>query len=115
MDDTIAHKLFTTFTFVSMCEAMLSIINLCSSVWVWATGTIPQQMCWVITVLILKGGGEYWGIGLLKPIWKVLEKVMDLMLETIVLHDSLHRCLAMGGMGTGITKTKLAQQLAHLE
>jgi hypothetical protein len=29
---------------------------LCTSV--WNTGAIPQQMCWVITVLILKGGGS---------------------------------------------------------
>jgi hypothetical protein len=72
-------------------------------------------MCWVITVLILKGGGEYHGIGLLEPIWKVLEKVMDLRLEAIVLHDSLHGCLALQGTGTGIINVKLAQQLAHLE
>ncbi len=24
---------------------------------IWNTGAIPQQMCWVITVLIPKGGG----------------------------------------------------------
>jgi hypothetical protein len=30
-------------------------VELCSSD--WATGTIPQQMCWVVTVLIPKGGG----------------------------------------------------------
>jgi hypothetical protein len=30
-------------------------VELCSSV--WTTGTIPQQMCWVVTVLIIKGGG----------------------------------------------------------
>jgi hypothetical protein len=41
-------------------------VCLCSSV--WNTGTIPQQMCWVITVLIPKGGGKYCGIGLLEPI-----------------------------------------------
>ncbi len=33
-----------------------------------------------------KGGGDYWGIGLLELIWKVLEKVMDLRLEAIVLN-----------------------------
>ena len=63
-------------------------VKLCSSI--WATGTIPQQMCWVVTVLIPKGGDEYWGIGLLEPIWKVLERVMDIRLEKIILHDSLH-------------------------
>jgi hypothetical protein len=88
-------------------------VELCSSV--WATGTIPQQMCWVVTVLIPKGGGEYRGIGLLEPIWKVLERVMDIRLEKIILHDSLHGCLAGWGTGTGIIEAKLAQQLAHLE
>ncbi len=46
-------------------------VCLCTSI--WNTGTIPQQMCWVITVLIPKVGGEYHSIGLLEPIWKVLE------------------------------------------
>ena len=72
-------------------------------------------MSWVVTVLIPKGGGEYWGIGLLEPIWKVLEGVMDLRLEKIELHDSLHECLAGQGTGTGIIEANLAQQLAHLE
>jgi hypothetical protein len=88
-------------------------VELCSSV--WATGTVPQQMCWVVTGLIPKGGGEYRGIGLLEPIWKVLERVMDIRLEKIILHDSLHGCLAGRGTGTGIIEAKLAQQLAHLE
>ncbi len=88
-------------------------VGLCTSV--WATGTIPQQLSWVVTVLIPKGGGEYRGIGLLEPIWKVMERVMDTRLETINLHDSLHGCLAGRGTGMGIIEGKLAQQLAHLE
>jgi hypothetical protein len=36
-------------------------VKLCSSV--WATGTIPQQMCWVVTVLIPKGGGSIRELG----------------------------------------------------
>ena len=72
-------------------------------------------MCWMITVLIPKGVGEYRGIGLMEPIWKVLERVMDHWLENVVLHDSLHGCLAGQGTGTAIIKAKLAQQLAHLE
>jgi hypothetical protein len=54
------------------------------------------------------GGGGYRGIGLLELVWKVLEKVMDLRLEAIVLHDGLHGCLALQGMGTGIIEAKLA-------
>jgi hypothetical protein len=40
---------------------------------VWETGTIPQQLGWIIVVLIPKGGGDYRGIGLLEPIWKSIE------------------------------------------
>ena len=40
---------------------------------------------------------------------------MDLRLEAIVLHNSLHGCLTLRGTGTGILEAKLAQQLAHLE
>jgi hypothetical protein len=36
-------------------------VELCTSV--WATGTIPQQMSWVVMVSIPKGGGKYRGIG----------------------------------------------------
>ncbi len=39
-------------------------------------GRAVPQMTWTILVLLLKGGGNYPGIGLLDPIWKVVEKVM---------------------------------------
>jgi len=38
---------------------------------VWDEGKIPIQLGWVVTVLIPKGGGDYRGIGLLEPIWKI--------------------------------------------
>ena len=44
---------------------------------IWETGTIPLQLGWIIVVLIPKGGGDYQGIGLLEPIWKIIEQVMD--------------------------------------
>jgi hypothetical protein len=53
----------TATTHVGAGETWHEFVRLCSSI--WNTGTIPQQMCWVITVLIPKGGGEYRGIGLL--------------------------------------------------
>ena len=43
---------------------------------VWRTGHIPQLL-WVIVVLIPKGSSGYRGIGLLEPIWKVIEAIMD--------------------------------------
>ena len=82
---------------------------------VWEEGTIPIQLGWMVTVLIPKGGGYYRGIGLLEPLWKVIERVMDHQLEVIALHDSLHGCRNGQGTGTAVIKAKLTQQLAHIE
>ena len=84
---------------------------------IWETGEIPRQMLWTIMVLIPKGtSGDFHGIGLLKVLWKVLEKVIDARLSsTIDLHDALHGFRAGRGCGTGIMEAKLAQQLAFVD
>ena len=82
---------------------------------VWETGTIPQQLGCIIVVLIPKGGGDYQGIGLLEPIWKIVKQVMDKRLNAVELHKSLHGCWNGRGTGTAIIETKLTQPLAHLE
>jgi hypothetical protein len=69
----------------------------------------------VIIILIPKGGGDYWGIGLLELMWKVCKHVMDIRLNAFDLHDLLHGCRDKRGTGTARIKAKLAQQLAHLE
>jgi hypothetical protein len=69
----------------------------------------------VIIVLIPKGGGDYRGIGLLEPMWKVCERVMDLRLNVFDLHNLLHDCCNKRGTRTAKIEAKLAQQLAHLE
>ncbi len=69
----------------------------------------------MIVVLILKGGGNYQGFGLLEPMWKVCEQVMATRLNRIPLHESLHGCRDGRGTGTAVMEAKLAQQLAHLE
>ncbi len=43
---------------------------------IWEQGCMPKQMQWTIIVFLAKGNGEYWGIGLLDPFWKVVEKIM---------------------------------------
>ncbi len=69
---------------------------------IWITGTVPTQMTWMIVVLLPKGGGNYRGIGLLDPIWKVVEKVMVARFSVIKLHDCLHGGLPKRGTGTAI-------------
>ena len=66
-------------------------------------------------VLLPKGGGDYQGIGLLEPLWKVVERIMDRQLNALPLHEALHGCRNGHGMGTAILETKLEQQLVHLE
>jgi hypothetical protein len=82
---------------------------------IWDHGEIPPQLQWVIIVLIPKGEGDYWGIGLLETMWKVCKHVMDLRLNAFDLHDSLHGCRDKCGTRTAGIEAKLAQQLAHLE
>jgi hypothetical protein len=80
---------------------------------IWTQGEIPQQLTWVIVVLLPKGGRDYRGIGLLEPLWKVVERIMDR--RALLLHEALHGCWNRRGMGTVVLEAKLAQQLAHLE
>jgi hypothetical protein len=82
---------------------------------VWERRLVPTQMTWMIIVLLLKGGGNYCGIGLLDPIWKVVEKVMVARLSVIKLHDCLHGRLPRRGTGTAIMEVKLQQQLAWVD
>jgi hypothetical protein len=82
---------------------------------IWITGTVPTQMTWMIVVLLPKGGGNFCGIGLLNPIWNVVEKVMVTQFSVIKLHDCLHDGLPKRGTGTAIMEVKLQQQLAWVE
>ena len=72
-------------------------------------------MRWIAVVLLPKGGGDYRGIGLMEPIWKVMEIVMVERMRVIEYHDCLHGSVPRRGTGTGTIEAKLAQQLAYLE
>ncbi|KAL7524361.1 hypothetical protein ACHAWF_003308 [Thalassiosira exigua] len=83
---------------------------------IWKQGHIPRQLLWVVVVLLPKGGWDYRGIGLLEPIWKVIEGVIDTQLKVIELHDCLHGYRAKRSTGvTATVEAKLAPQLAYLE
>ncbi len=80
----------------------------------WESGTVPTQMSWVVIVLLLKGGG-YHGIGLLDPMWKVVEKIMVAQMSCLELLNCLHGGLPGQGTGTAIMEVKLNQQLAWVD
>ena len=71
--------------------------------------TIPRQMMWVIVVLLPKGGGDFRGIWLLEPFWKVLEISMDNQLHVVEFHDCLHSFVNGKGCGTSEIEAKLVQ------
>jgi hypothetical protein len=74
------------------------IVEFFQAIWNW--GEIPEQMSWMIVVLLPKGGGDFRGIGLLDPFWKVVEKVMVCRLGNIEFHPCLHGGLPKRGTGT---------------
>jgi hypothetical protein len=78
-------------------------------------GEILMQMSWMVIILLPKGGGDFQGIGLLDPCWKVVEKNMVCQMGTIDLHPCLHRGMPKQGTGTATIEAKLAQQLAWVE
>jgi hypothetical protein len=82
---------------------------------IWDRGEIPMQMSWMVVVLLPKGGGDFWGIGLLDPCWKVVEKIMVRQMGTIDFHPCLHGGMPKRGMGTATIEAKLAQQLAWVK
>ena len=79
---------------------------------IWEQGCVPKQMRWEIIILLSKGDGDYCGVGLLEPFWKVIEKIMVARLTSIKFHDGLHGRLPGRRMGTTMNEAKLAQSLA---
>jgi hypothetical protein len=82
---------------------------------IWDRGEIPMQMSWMVVVLLPKGGGNFRGIGLLDPCWKVVEKIMVHRMSAIKFHPCLHGGLPKRGIGTATIEAKMAQQLAWVE
>ena len=69
----------------------------------------------MVVVLIPKGNNDYRGIGLLDPLWKILEVIMNKRLKSIEFHDCLHGFIAGRGTGTATMEVKLTRQLAYIE
>ena len=70
---------------------------------------------WQTVVLILKGKGDYCGIGLVELMWKVVAEILNQRLTaSINFHDFLHGFWADRSTGTATLKAKLIQQLAAL-
>ena len=63
--------------------------------------TFLEDLTWATLILLLKGKGEYRGIGIVEVAWKVCAVVVNFWLNRgVVLHDALHGFI--GGRGTGM-------------
>ena len=78
-------------------------------------GDLAEEATWLAVVLIPKGKGDYWGIGLVEVMWKVVAVILNLRLtSSITFHDVLHGFRAGRGTGTATLEAKLLQQLAAM-
>ena len=56
---------------------------------------------WQKVALILKGKGEFRGIGLVKVLWKAITSLLNCQLTTAIsFHDTLHGFWVVQGTGT---------------
>ena len=76
---------------------------------------VPEELAWATIILIMKGKGEYQGIGLVEVLWKVRSVVVNCHLKnSVMLHDTLHGFREGWGTGTANLDAKLAQQLSGI-
>ena len=78
-------------------------------------GELAEEVTWQAVVLILKGKGDYRGIGLVEVMWKVVAVILNRRLtSSITFHGVLHGFRAGRGTGTATLEAKLLQQLAAM-
>jgi len=80
----------------------------------FTTSVVPTRARANTLVLIPKPGlGQFCGIGLLEPIWKLISAVVNRwLMSSITFHDDLHRFLPNRGTGTACLEAKLETQLS---
>ena len=76
---------------------------------------LADEAAWQAVVLILKGGEDYRGIGVVEVIWKAVAVILNRRFTaSIKYHDSLHGFQAGHGTGNAKLKVNLLQQVAAL-
>ena len=78
-------------------------------------GDLAEEATWQAVVLIPKGKGDYWGIGLVEVMWKVVAVILNCRLtSSITFHDVLHGFREGRGTGTATLEAKLLQHLVAM-
>ena len=78
-------------------------------------GTLGKECTWHTVVLITKGKRDFWGVGLVKVLWKAVASLLNHRITSdITYHNALHKFRAGRGTGTAAFKAKLFQQLMSM-
>ena len=78
-------------------------------------GKFAEEEMWQAVVLISKGKKDYWGIGLVEVMWKVVAEIINRRFTaSITYHNFFHGFRAGRGTGTATLNAKLLQQLVDL-
>ena len=76
---------------------------------------LAEEATWQAVVLIPKGKKDYWGIGLVEVMRKLVAAILNRRFTaSITYHNFLHGFRAGRGTGTANLEAKLIQQLAAL-
>ena len=78
-------------------------------------GNPLEELARATMVLIQKGKGYFWSIGIFEVTWKVCTAVANCRLKRgVILHKDLHRFRVGHGTGTATLEANLAQQVAGI-
>ena len=78
-------------------------------------GVLAEEATWQAVVLILEGGGDYHGIGLVEVVWKAVAKILNFRFTaSINYHNSLHGFRAGRSTGTATLEVKLIHQVSAM-
>ena len=76
---------------------------------------LAEEVTWQAVVLIPKEKKDYWGIGLVEVVWKVVAAILNCRFaSSITYHDALHGFRAGRGTGTATLEAKLLQQISAM-
>ena len=102
--------LFQTFTEPTEVANWVMVVDLIQTA--FCKLKMAEEATWQAVVLIPKGKKDYWGIGLVEVMWKVVAVTLNRQLTaSITFHNILHGFWVGCGTGTGTLEAKLLQQL----
>ena len=78
-------------------------------------GTLVEECAWKMVILITKGSREFWEIGLMEVLWKMVTGILNQRFAMYIgFHGNLHGFREDWGTGTNSIESKLLQHIAAM-